>query len=165
MISLGELIREEKLYIGVDRERDTLIADIDRVYERVKEIILSSDRDVVVEGHLAPYVVPPEYATIAFVLRRSPEELKRVLKDRNYSERKIAENLAAEILDVCLYDAVNRFGIDKVYEINTTSRDPEDVVNEILEVLKGLRGHRVGIVDWLGELEAKGKLKEYLREF
>ncbi|MEM2321447.1 MAG: adenylate kinase family protein [Candidatus Bathyarchaeia archaeon] len=165
LISLGELIKEEKLYAGVDEERNTLIADLERLSRRVREIILSSDRDVIIEGHLAPHVVPPEYVTIAFILRRSPEELKHILKSRNYSKRKVSENLAAEILDVCLHDAVNGFGIKKVCEVDVTSRDAKDVVQEILDVLNGLRECRIGIVDWLSKLETEGKLEEYLKEF
>ncbi|MEM1586238.1 MAG: adenylate kinase family protein [Candidatus Bathyarchaeia archaeon] len=165
IISLGELVRKEKLYSGVDEGRDTLIADLERVSKRVQEIILGSDRDVIVEGHFAPDVVPPEYVTMAFVLRRSPEELKHILESRRYNEKKIAENLAAEILDVCLYETVKRFGREKVCEIDVTSRDAEDAAQEILEVLSGLRERRVGIVDWLGKLEAENKLEEYLKEF
>lgn len=149
----------------MDEERDTLIADLERLSRRVQEIILSSDRDVIIEGHLAPHVVPPEHVTIAFVLRRNPEELKHILESRNYSERKVAENLAAEILDVCLHDAVNRFGIKKVCEVDVTSRDAENVAREILDVLNGLRECRIGIVDWLSKLETEGKLEEYLKEF
>jgi len=165
LISLSELIRGEKLYCGVDKERDTLIADLDKVSKRVQEIILSSDRDVIIEGHLAPYVVPPERVTIAFVLRREPEDLKHILESRNYNERKVAENIAAEVLDVCLYDAINRFGIERVCEIDVTSRGADEVVQEILDVLNGLRERKVGVVDWLGKLEKEGKLKEYLKDF
>jgi len=164
LISLGELIRKENLYIGVDKDRDTLITDLEKVSRRVQEIISGSDHDVIIDGHLAPDVVPPEYVTIAFVLRRNPEDLKRILESRHYNEKKIAENLAAEILDVCLYEAVNKFGIERVHEIDMSSRDTGDAVQEILEVLNGLRERRVGIVDWLGKLEAENRLEEYLKE-
>ncbi|MEM1550818.1 MAG: adenylate kinase family protein [Candidatus Bathyarchaeia archaeon] len=164
-ISLGELVKKEGLYKGVDRERDTLIADLERVSKRVREIIACSDCDIIVEGHFASDVVPPEYVIMAFVLRRSPEELKHVLESRNYDERKVAENLAAEILDVCLYEAVSKFGIEKVCEIDVTSKSAENVVQEILDVLNGLKERRIGIVDWLGKLELEGKLEEYLKEF
>ncbi|MEM1515500.1 MAG: adenylate kinase family protein [Candidatus Bathyarchaeia archaeon] len=165
LISLGELVKKEGFYSGVDEERGTLIADLERISRRIREIILNSDRDIIIEGHFAPDVVPPEHVTIAFVLRKSPEELKHALESRGYSEKKIAENLAAEILDVCLYETINRFGTEKVCEIDITSRDVEDVVKEILDILNGLKERRIGIVDWLGKLEAEGKLEEYLRNF
>jgi len=165
LVSLGELIKRERLYRGFDRRRGTLIADIEKVSRRVKEIISSSRKDVIIEGHLAADVVPAEEASIVFVLRRDPEELKRILEERAYGEKKIFENLAAEILDVCLFDAVKKFGIEKVCEIDVTSRSVDEVVQEILDVLRGLKEHRAGIVDWLGKLEAEGKLDEYLKKF
>ncbi|MBS7604855.1 MAG: adenylate kinase family protein [Candidatus Bathyarchaeia archaeon] len=165
LISLSELVKKENLYVEVDEERDTLVVDLDRVSRRIQEIISSSDRDVIIEGHFAPDVVPSESVTMVFVLRRSPEELKCILEDRHYSEKKISENLAAEILDVCLYDAIDKFGIEKIHEVDATSRDAKDIVQEILEVLGGLRERKVGIVDWLGKLEMENKLEEYLREF
>lgn len=165
LVSLGELIRKEKLYIGFDKERDTLIADIGKISRRVGEIISKAQKDIIIEGHLAVEVTPAEEASIVFVLRRNPEELKRILEERSYTERKIMENLAAEILDVCLFEAVKKFGVEKVCEIDVTSKSVDEVVQEILDVLGGLRERRVGVVDWLGKLEAEGKLEEYLDKF
>lgn len=157
-------MEREGLYTGLDRKRDTFVADLDKVSERVKEIIAVSSREVVIEGHYAIDVVPPEDVHLVFVLRRDPEDLRRVLRERGYREEKVRENLAAEILDVCLYEAVNRCGASKVCEIDVTGRRVEDVVEEILQVLYGTKGCKVGGVDWLGKLEAEGKLDDYLRE-
>jgi len=99
------------------------------------------------------------------VLRRDPEDLRRILRERSYREEKVRENLAAEILDVCLYDAVKSLGASKVCEIDVTGRRAEDVVEEVFQVLHGTKECRLGVVDWLGKLEAQGKLDEYLKEF
>ncbi|MEM2703606.1 MAG: hypothetical protein QXR45_10635, partial [Candidatus Bathyarchaeia archaeon] len=80
VISLGNLVREEKLYTSVNMERDTLVVNLERVSRRVMEMISSTPRDVIVEGHFAVDVVPSEEASIVFVFRRDPEELKRVLE-------------------------------------------------------------------------------------
>lgn len=162
VISLSDLVKREKLYKGVNRMRDTLIVDLERTAKRVREVISSTEGDVIVEGHFAAEVVPPESVSMAFVLRRDPEELRLILKGRNYSEGKVMENVASEILDVCLYDAVRRFGVDRVHEINVSSRGVEEVVEEMVDVLEGKRERRVGVVDWLGKLEEEGKLEEYL---
>jgi adenylate kinase len=164
LISVSELVKKEKLYSGVDKKRDTLIADTVRISERIREILSNIAGNIIIEGHFAVDVVPPEYIDIAFVLRRDPKELKRILINRSYKESKIMENVAAEILDVCLYDAVSMCGASKVCEVNVTSRDINDVVQEILDVLNGVRERRIGIIDWLGKLESEGKLDEYLRE-
>ncbi len=165
VISIGELVKREGLYSGVDRKRDTLIADVDKISERINEIISKASTDVIVEGHFAVDVVPSEKIAIAFVLRRNPEELETIFKERSYKEEKIRENLAAEILDVCLYGSVKKYGVDKVCEIDVSSRNVEDVVQEIIRVLNGEEERKIGIVDWLGKLEAEGKLDKYLKDF
>jgi len=165
LISLGGLIEKEKLYSGVDKKRDTFIADMGKVSRRVQEIIASSSRDVMIEGHFAVEVVPPSSIHRVFVLRRDPEEMKGVLEKRGYKEEKVFENLAAEILDVCLYDAVRLCGLEKVCEIDVTGRDVDEVVEEIILILRGMKKCKVGIVDWLGKLEAEGQLDQYLKNF
>jgi len=165
LVSIGELVKKESLYTGWDEKRETLIADTDRLSERISEIISAERRTMIIEGHYAVHVIPPEKVDLIFILRRDPRELKKTLEDRGYSRRKIMENLAAEILDVCLFDAVDVCGVEKLCEINTTSKSPREVVNEILSVIKGERKPVVGIVDWLGMLESEGILDDYLKEF
>ncbi|MEM2459487.1 MAG: kinase, partial [Candidatus Bathyarchaeia archaeon] len=109
------------------------------------------------------HVVPDEITMHVLVLRRDPEELQKLMIKAGYSGNKLWENLAAEILDVCLVEALHAYSKDKICELNVTSRSPEDVVNEILEVIKGSRKCSIGIVDWLGKLEMEGKLEEYLK--
>jgi len=164
LVSIGELVKREGLYTGWDKERETLIADTDRLSERISEIIDAERRTIIIEGHYAIHVVPPEKVDLIFVLRRDPRDLKKTLEDRGYSRRKIIENLAAEILDVCLFDAVDVCGVEKLCEIDTTSKSPEEVVDEMISIIKGERKPEVGIVDWLEMLESKGILDDYLKE-
>jgi len=164
LVSIGELVKREGLYTGWDEERETLIADTDRLSKRISEIIDVEKRTIIIEGHYAVHVVPPEKVDLIFILRRDPRELKKTLEDRGYSRRKVMENLAAEILDVCLFDAVDVCGVEKLCEIDTTSKSPEEVVDEIISVIKGERKPEVGIVDWLGMLESEGILDDYLKE-
>jgi len=109
--------------------------------------------------------LPAENVHFVFVLRRDPEELKEVLENRGFRERKLWENLAAEVLDVCLWDAVRTCGSEKVCEINVSGKGIEEVVEEIVSVLEGKRKCSVGIVDWLGRLEREGRLHDFLKDF
>ena len=137
----------------------------EKVSGKIKEILAESSGDVVIEGHYAVDVVVPEKVKFVFVLRRDPVELRKVLTERGYREGKIRENLAAEILDVCMYDAVNRCGRDKVCEVDVTGKKVDDVMKEIFQILDGKKPCSIGIVDWLSRLESAGKLDEYLAEF
>jgi len=149
----------------VNEARGTLIADTRQVSERVKEIIGGCERDIIIDGHYAVDVLPAKNVHLVFVLRRNPEELKEILENRGFRERKLWENLAAEVLDVCLWDAVGACGSEKVCEIDVSGKRIEEVVEEIGLVLEGKRKCSVGIVDWLGELESKGRLYDFLKDF
>jgi len=164
-ISLAELVERERLISGVDKVRGTLIADTDRVSKRMQEIIKSSECDVIVDGHYAVDVLPTKDIHIVFVLRRDPSELRNILENRGFKERKLWENLAAEVLDVCLWDAVSACGSDKVCEIDVSGRRIEETVEDIILMLEGRKKCRVGIVDWLGKLEGEGRLREFLKPF
>ena len=164
-IDLAELVEKERLISGVDKARGTLIADMDRVSERVQEIIRNCKRDIIIDGHYAVNVTPAKDVHLVFVLRRDPDELKGWMKDHGFRERKLWENLAAEILDVCLWEAVKACGPNKVCEINVSGKGIEEVAEDIILVLEGRRKCRVGIVDWLGKLEAEGRLQDFLKDF
>ena len=164
-IDLGELVEREKLWSDVDKTRGTLIADMPKLSNRVQEMIEHCERDIVLDGHYAVDVVPAKSIYIVFVLRRDPNDLRRSMQRRGFKGKKLKENLAAEVLDVCLYNAVKVCGVEKVCEIDVTSKKADDVVKEAIAVSEGKKACAVGTVDWLGELENEGRLEEFLEDF
>ncbi len=164
-IDLSDLAKREKLTSGVDKVRGTLIADLEKVSERLQTIMSDSERDIIVDGHYAVDVVSIQEVHMVFVLRRDPEELKEAMEKRGFRGRKLWENLAAEVLDVCLWDVVRACGPEKVCELDVSGRRVGEVVEEIVLILGGKRKCGVGIVDWLGKLEREGRLHDFLRDF
>ena len=164
-VDLAELVKRENLISGFDKARGTLIADTNRVSKRIKEIIERSKKDVLVDGHYAVDVVPARDTHLVFVLRRNPDELKKLLEDYGFEGRKLWENLAAEILDVCLWNSLSACGSNKVCEIDVSGREIGEVVEEIVSVLEGKRKCETGVVDWLGKLEKEGRLQDFLKHF
>lgn len=164
-LSIANLVKEEQLISGVDKIRKTLVADTKKVSERVQEILRSSVGNIIIDGHYAMDVVPKKEVNTFFVLRREPAELKDVLENRGFGGKKLWENLAAEILDVCLLDALSVCGADKVCEIDVSGKTVEEIVEEMVSVLKEKKACQAGIIDWLGKLEGEGRLGEFLRDF
>lgn len=163
-VNLTELAMKENLVAGKDKERDSIIVDEVRMRRKIEEIITScSEKAVIIDGHYAVNVVPKELATHIFVLRRDPIELQKFMKQCGFSGRKLWENLASEILDVCLVDALNVYEEKKICEVDVTHKSVEETANEILNVLNSVKKCRVGIVDWLGKLESEGLLDDYLK--
>ncbi|WP_435177895.1 adenylate kinase family protein [Halorussus sp. AFM4] len=140
VVHLNDLVREEGLWDERDAERDSLVADLDAVADR-----LADREDVLVESHLAHHLD----ADRVVVLRCHPEELERRLTERGEPEAKASENAESEALDVILTEAVNEHGVERVYEVETTDRDPEEVAAEIAAVVAGDREPSAGTVDYL----------------
>ncbi len=160
-IDLGEFVREQDLTLGVDPERGTAIADIDGLSASLSTVLEASRQDFVVEGLLAPYVLDHPRVELTYVLRCDPDELILRLRKKGFSEPKALENAASEILGICLWDAVGRFGKEKVAEVDTTSRSPEDVVEEMVDILSGRLERMVGRIDWLSSVSEQGRLSYF----
>ena len=143
VVHLNEVVRAEGLYDEVDEERDSVIADIKAVEER-----LGDRDDLVVDSHLAHHLDVDRVV----VLRCHPEEVERRLRERGESAAKAEENAESEALDVVLTEAVEGHGTDAVYEIDTTDRDPNEVAAEIEAVLAGDREPSAGTVSFIDYL-------------
>ncbi|MDK2869853.1 MAG: adenylate kinase [Pyrococcus sp.] len=99
-------------------------------------------KNVVLDGHLS-HLMP---ADLVIVLRAHPKTIAERLKERGYSKDKIGENVEAELVDVILIEALDEH--ENVIEVDTTGKTPEEVVNEILNLINSGIKRRVGIVDW-----------------
>lgn len=151
IIDLNKFVFDEKLYTGKDTARDTYIADMDKLEERVKQIIDESpqDRDVIMEGHLS-HLLP---ANGIIVLRAHPVALRKRLGKKNYSFAKVKENADAEALDAILVESVQRN--KNVFEINTTDMNPLAVVKSVVSIIESLKQGKTpeeflpGKIDWI----------------
>ncbi len=159
LVNISELAEVENLTTGFDSIRGTSVVDMEEMRERLTAIIEKADGPIVVEGHFAYDVVPPEGVSHAFVLRRSPWILKEELEARGYPGDKVWENVEAELVDVCLVEAVRVLGRELVCEIDTTERQPAEIAEEIATVIRGMRPCGRTKVDWLGREETRGMLE------
>lgn len=163
-INLTEFAEEENLTLGQDKERKTFIINEDKMRKKLRQIIGTTEKsNIIIDGHYAAAVVPQSLATRIFVLRRNPVELRTFMEKCGFQGSKLWENLASEILDVCLVEALREHEKERVCELDVTGKTVENVVTEILATLDSRKKCRVGCVDWLGMLETQGVLDEYLK--
>jgi adenylate kinase len=162
-INLTEYAKTNGLTLGEDKKRQTTIINEKAMQQKLTETINATDNaNIIIDGHYAAAVTPPNLVTHVFVLRRNPKELKKLMQKNNYPEAKLNENLAAEILDTCLTEALQEQKKEKVCEIDTTEKTVDAITNEILEVINKKKNCTIGNVDWLGTLETQGILDQYL---
>ncbi|ELY42609.1 adenylate kinase family protein [Natronorubrum sulfidifaciens] len=143
VIHLNSVLDEEGLYTEVDADRGSKIADLEALAEW-----LEGRDDAVIDSHLAHHFDADRVA----VLRCAPETLEERLLERGETEAKAAENAESEALDVVLSEAVETHGLESVYEIDTTDRDPEAVADALEAVVAGDREPSAGEVDFMGYL-------------
>jgi len=160
-ISLGDLAEKEGCISAQDKARDTGIINEDCLVEAILDIVDDKSKRIVIEGHYVD-LVPYGSVEIAIVLRTHPEILRERLKERGYSKAKVDENVEAEVLGVCQLDALDAFGEEKVYEIDTTYLTPTEVASMIEELLKTETPPTR--IDWMETLEAEGRLDEFLSD-
>ncbi|MFQ5814929.1 MAG: adenylate kinase family protein [Candidatus Hydrothermarchaeaceae archaeon] len=146
LISLNDWIFKEagEAVVDYDDFRSTNVVDVDILEGRLRNI----NDDVIIEGHLSHFL---SIGDIVVVLRAHP----RVLNERltGFSDSKRGENMEAEALDVCLIESLERHDSSKVFEVDTTEKQPEEVAEAIQRIMEGRRdGYRPGKIDWSEEL-------------
>lgn len=117
-----------------------------------------SDKSIIV-GHLAPYVLDDSDIDLAIVLRKNPYDLIDIYKKRDYQESKIKQNAGSEVLGVIANDAIASFGKEKTFEIDTTTKTPERIVEEINGIIKNKEGG--DIIDWLTIIEERNEFGRF----
>lgn len=126
LIGLNNLAEEKKLYCGYDKKRKAKIVDIGRIKEEAGKI---KEKNIVMESHYA-HDMPCD---LIIVLRASPKELRERSKKKGWSNEKIMENVEAEIMEVCMQEALDTG--TKTMEIDTTGKTPEQTAGVIIKKL------------------------------
>ncbi len=113
-IDVNELIRTKEY----DQERDCRIVDVEELKTKLLSLINKSS-DLVIDSHLSHYL-DSKFVDLCIVTKCSLPVLKKRLEKRNYSEKKIRENLDAEIFDTCRVEAQEQG--HKIVTINTDQK-------------------------------------------
>ena len=140
---LNELAISHEFVAGRDEERDSHIIDIEALDGFIKKEYQHAE--MTFEGHLSHLLS----VDMAVILRCNPLVLQKRLATKGWKESKIMENIQAEILDVITIEAHEH--LEKVYEIDTTSKDPQAVADSFEALFAGESvGENIG---WLEDFE------------
>jgi len=142
VVDLNEVIRAQHYYTEWDKNRECLIVDLEALRAH------AFSEDLVLEGHLSHNL----FVDRVIVLRTNPVALRRRLQRKAFSDKKIEENVEAEILDVILVEAVAQHG-NNVYEVDSTGTLSESA-QVVWEIVLGhwLERFAAGRCDWTAYL-------------
>lgn len=151
IINLNEFVINNKLVYP-----DKTLGVYD-VYIKKASLLLGKEikqyDNVIISGHLAPYLLMPSQAHLVVVLRRSPQFLLQTFKERKYTMLKIRQNITSEILGITLYDSIKKFGKQKIIEFDTTKTASKEIINRIIEALKDDSKRIMENIDWMPTLK------------
>ena len=148
LIKINDFAIENDLVLGEDPDKFYKVIDIDKLNESLnKEIDISKSKNqiLIVEGHLSHLC---EGADKMIILRLNPSVLEERLKERNYSESKINENLEAEALAVCSAEAYEIYG-DNTNEIDATDKSIEEIRDMMIDILCDNLECPIGNIDFM----------------
>lgn len=125
-IDVNRIIEENKIQVDAEYNAEDRCYEVDT--DKLNQILIGrieqareKDESLVIDSHLSHYL-PPEYADRCIVMRCPDlKELRRRLEERGYPQKKVEENLEAEIMESCLQDAV-AFG-HEVEIVDTAKKD------------------------------------------
>jgi broad-specificity NMP kinase len=150
-INLNEFVIKNKL-VFTDKALGVYDIYVKKTSVMLRKDLKSYD-NVIITGHLAPYLLVPSQVDLVVVLRRSPKYLLQTFKERKYTIMKIRENITSEILGITLYDSIKKFGKQKIIEFDTTTTSSKEIIKRLIEALSDESKRRIGDIDWMSTLK------------
>jgi adenylate kinase len=126
LVDLNKLAEEKKLYLGYDSKRDCKIVDLKGLAKEIEKLT----GDCIIESHYA-HDMP---ADLVIVLRANPAEIRKRLKGRGWTTEKIEENVEAEIMEICVSEALEKGR--KVFQVDTTGKTVKSTASEAMRIIK-----------------------------
>ena len=115
---------------GKNENGDWLI-NLDKLLDKIE---VAKYNNTVFEGHVSHFL---ENLDLIIVLRCQPSKLQERLEERNYNQEKIRENIEAEALNIISEEAIDSYGEEKVFELDTSSSDLDESVNLLNDIING----------------------------
>lgn len=131
-INLNEIIKKERWFDSFDKENDCVVVDEKKLAKNLKKMISKfkkqGKKGLIIDSHIAQ-CLPKSMVDLCIVLKCELKELRKRLTKRKYHEKKIMDNLEAEIFKVCEEEANKRKY--KVIIVESTKRIPKSIISSI----------------------------------
>jgi adenylate kinase len=125
-VNINDLAKEHKFLLDYDEENECQILDDDAVHDYLDEEYFdkpTSPSGLVIDYHSAGIVPDSDHVHGVFVVRCSNDKLYDRLKQRNYSDKKMEQNIQSEIFQVCLDEARETFDSSIIHELTNEVED------------------------------------------
>ncbi len=153
ILDINKVASDSNIYEKVDETHDV---DVSKLKNILKKKNLKKS---IIVGHLAPFVLTKSQISKVIILRKNPYSLSQVYKKRKYSKKKTIENLGSEILGIIAFESIKKFGQEKTFQIDTTSKSVSKISKEITDTLEGKI--KENNIDWLSIVAKNNDLQKF----
>ncbi|KAJ2993346.1 hypothetical protein NUW58_g1871 [Xylaria curta] len=122
-VSVNQIVKDKDCHEGWDKEYHSWLVDEDRLLDALEEEV--ADGGCIIDWHACD-LFPERWIDLVVVLRVDTSTLYDRLKARKYPEKKLQENLDAEIMDVLLQEARDSYNEKIVVELTSNTTDEMD---------------------------------------
>ena len=130
-------MKEKSLHDGWDEEYKSFVLDEDRLLDEMEDQMEAGG--AVVEYHGAD-LFPERWFDLVLVLRTDNSTLYGRLESRGYTQRKLTDNVEAEIMQVILDEAREAYREEIVIELPSNS--VEDIESNVARTVAWLQAWR-----------------------
>jgi adenylate kinase len=136
-VDIGALVKDKQLHTGWDEEYQSYILDEDRLLDELEDEL--EPGGAVVEYHGAD-LFPERWYDLVLVLRADTNVLYGRLESRGYPQKKLSDNVEAEIMQVILDEAREAYREEIVIEL--PSNTIEDIESNVARTVAWLQAWR-----------------------
>lgn len=126
-LNVNPIITKNKLSVGYDKKLKTKIINTKKLNKELIKVI-KKEKNLVIDSHLSHYL-PKKYVDLCIITKCDIKKLKQRLKKRKYNKIKTEQNMQAEILDICLIEAIENKHKIKIINTNTLKNINKEVDN------------------------------------
>lgn len=136
-VDVTDEVKTKGLHEGYDAEWDTYIIDDDKVVDELEPLM--AHKNNIVDHHSCGYF-PERWFDLVVVLRCSNDVLYPRLQAKGFNDKKVSENITAEIMQVVSEEAKESYRPEIVWELqNETVDQMEENVTKILDWINSKR--------------------------
>ncbi|KAL8673667.1 MAG: hypothetical protein Q9168_001922 [Polycauliona sp. 1 TL-2023] len=119
-LAINRVAKERECHDGWDDALNSWIVDEDKILDAIEDEVKQGG--YLIDWHACD-LFPPSWIDLVVVLRSDSTTLYDRLKMRDYPDRKLQENMDAEIMEVLLDEARQAFDAELVVELQSNTSD------------------------------------------
>ena len=155
IVDINKIAFDENLF---EKNNETNDVDVSKLQQILQNKI--ADESCIIVGHLASYVLPKTSVNKIIILRKNPYELIPIYEKREYSKKKIQENVESEILGIISHDSLQKFENEICFEVDASSKSIDELSSRVFSIIKG-ELKKSDVIDWLTLIKENNDFKKF----